>query len=106
MARPCETPPKKWLPALINSFDENWLPASGGDDGVTSEDGDWGGIVPVVCAITGVHTAAAITAIAATRKLIITAGSPSAANSRTTLRGRSLLSARNVPITAPRLGMV
>jgi hypothetical protein len=34
-------------------------------------------MVPVVCAITGVHTTAAIAlAIAATRKLIITAGSP------------------------------
>jgi len=96
MARPCETPPKKWLPALINSFDENWLAVGGGDDGVTSGDGAWGGIVPLVCAVTGVHTMAAITlAIAATRKLIITAGSPSASNSRTTLRSRSPLSSRN-----------
>src|SRR5215471_3428594 len=76
MARPCETPPKKWLPALINSFDENWLPVGGGGDGVTSGDGDRGGIVPVVYAITGVQTTAAITlAITATRKLIVTAGS-------------------------------
>ena len=89
-------PPKKWLPALINSFDENWLAVGGGDDGVTSGGGDWGGIVPVVCAMTGVHATAAITlAIAATRKLIITAGSPSASNSRKTLRSRSPLSSRN-----------
>ena len=40
IARPCETPPKKWLPALINSFDENWLAVGGGDHGVTSGGGD------------------------------------------------------------------
>src|SRR5262249_35013563 len=66
------------------------------DDGVTSGGGDWGGMVRVVWAVTGVVATAAITlAIAATRKLIITAGPPSASNSRKKLRSRSPLSSRN-----------
>jgi hypothetical protein len=76
MARSCETLPKNRCPASINSFDENWFVADGGDGEVTSEDGGCG-MLPVVWATTDVVATAAATtlAIAAPRKLALMAGS-------------------------------
>jgi len=73
-----------FIAAAINSFDENRPAVGGGDEGVASEGGGWGGMVPVVWAMADVDAATAIT-IAATRKLRIMAGSPSSlSNSSTT----------------------
>jgi hypothetical protein len=76
MARPCDTLPKKWCPASIISFDENWFAVDGGNGGW--EGGAGGEIVPVVWAMPDADATTAITlAIAAARKLAIMAGSPS-----------------------------